>query len=179
VCDTPVISQDFYPTFLELAGCGIPESQIVDGVSIVKLLDGQGKGGITERDLFWHYPHYGNQGGDPSSMIRRGEWKLISYHEDGHVELYNLTSDEGEQNNVAASNPEIVADLKARLDSWLKDRGALFPAPDPQFDPDKLKAYLEKQGGAHMEKLEKQHASFLNTDWQPNPDWWGSGVTQD
>ena len=88
----PVIGMDFYPTMLQLAGLPQMPKQHVDGVSLVPLLKG---GEIEERDLFWHYPHYGNQGGEPSSIIRSGDWKLIYYHEDGRDELYNLADDIG------------------------------------------------------------------------------------
>ncbi len=179
ICDVPVISQDFYPTFVELAGCRVPETQVIDGVSIVGLLQGEGGDDIAQRDLFWHYPHYGNQGGDPSSMIRSGDWKLIRYHEDGHNELYNLAEDEGEQRDVSSENPEIVAQLRARLDAWLADRDAQFPSPDPLFDADKRRAYLDRQAGEGMARLEQKHARFLEAGWEPNPDWWGSAVTQD
>jgi len=94
-CSVPVSGIDFYPTLLELAGLGVPPNQTVDGRSIGALLRGGQDRALTERDLFWHYPHYGNQGGDPSSIIRRGPWKLIHYYEDGHDELYNLETDQG------------------------------------------------------------------------------------
>ncbi len=178
-CDVPVISQDFYPTLVELAGCTVPESQVIDGVSIAKLFDGDTGSDISGRDLFWHYPHYGNQGGDPSSMIRSGDWKLISYHEDGHDELYNLVEDEGEQNDVASANPDRVAELKARLDAWLKDVGATFPVPDTEFDPEKRKERMAEMESEGMAAMENRHAELLNADWEPNPEWWGSKVIAD
>ena len=76
VSDTPVIGTDFFPTLLELAGIDSIPEQHLDGVSLVPLLKGEA---IDERPLFWHYPHYGNQGGEPSSIIREGDWKLIYY----------------------------------------------------------------------------------------------------
>ena len=85
-CDVPVSSADFYPTLLDLADVTLPEKAAFDGVSIVPLLKGDD---IPERDLIWHYPHYGNQGGDPSSIIRRGKWKLIHYYETDEDELYD------------------------------------------------------------------------------------------
>ncbi len=180
VCDTPVISQDFYPTFMEMTGCDIPESQIVDGVSFTRLLDGEKDASLDGRDLYWHYPHYGNQGGDPSSMIRSGDWKLISYHEaDRGEELYNLADDIGEQDDVASEHPEKVAELKKRLDAWLVDRGALFPEPDSEYVPAKREAIFEKRATAGMARLEANHAAFLDDGWEPNPEWWGSEVTQD
>jgi arylsulfatase A-like enzyme len=135
---------------------------------------------LETRDLYWHYPHYGNQGGDPSSMIRSGDWKLISYHEDDRDdELYNLVDDIGEQNDVAAANPDMVTEMKAKLDAWLKDRGALFPESDSAYDPEARKAVFEKRATEGMARLEERHAAFLNDGWEPNSEWWGSEVTPD
>ena len=179
ICDVPVTSQDFYPTFVEMTGCKVPESQVVDGLSMVKVLEGGSDEKIEDRDLFWHYPHYGNQGGDPSSMIRRGDWKLINYHEDCRNELYNLLDDVGELNDVAGANPDRAAELKQRLDAWLKDVGAKFPVPDPLFDEKKRAEYLARLENEGMAKLEAQHAKFLDSDWEPSTDWWGSQLITD
>lgn len=169
----PAIGMDFYPTILELAGLESKPKQHVDGVSLVPVLNG---GTIAERDLFWHYPHYGNQGGEPSSMIRSGDWKLIFYHEDGRNELYHLGRDVGEQNNLAGKHPEKVAVLKAKLEAWLAETGAILPRIDLRFDPIKFDARLEKARTKKMPALEWQHARYLDPDWQPNPDWWGSAA---
>jgi hypothetical protein len=135
------------------------------------------KGGtIPDRDLFWHYPHYGNQGGEPSSIIRSKDWKLIYYHEDGRTELYNLANDIGEQAELAASHPEKVAELKKKLDAWMKETGAKLPKPDPRFSQDKFDAKLKRVREDQMPKLEKQHADYLDKNKKPSPDWWGSAV---
>jgi len=129
VSDTPVISTDFYPTLLELAGLpGRPE-QHRDGVSLASLLGG---GAAPERDaLFWHYPHYGNQGGFPGGAVRTGSWKLVERYEDGRVHLYDLATDVGERNDVAALHPERVAGMRERLHRWYRDVGARFLRPLP------------------------------------------------
>jgi arylsulfatase A-like enzyme len=178
-CGTPVSGIDFYPTFMELTGLPVPPEQVIDGVSLVPLLAGGHDSAVSERDLFWHYPHYGNQGGDPSSIIRSGPWKLIHYHEDGHDELYDLEGDSGEQNDVLAENCAKSAQLRQRLDRWLARVDAEFPTPDPQHDPGKEKARLHELEHEFMPQLEAQHAEYLNPDWQPNEDWWGSQVTRD
>ncbi|NQT92885.1 MAG: DUF4976 domain-containing protein, partial [Lentisphaerae bacterium] len=170
---------DFYPTLLEMAGIGVPPEQAIDGRSLVPLLKGEENREIAERDLYWHYPHYGNQGGDPSSIIRNGPWKLIHYHEDGHNELYDLVSDPGEQNDVIEKNGTAASGLRERLDRWLADVNARFPVADPEYDPGKRKAYLQKLEHEMMPKLESEHAEYLDPDWQPNEDWWGSQVTID
>ncbi len=178
-CNVPVSGIDFYPTFLELAGFSVPQKQVIDGKSFVSLLKGEEDQEIEERDLFWHYPHYGNQGGDPSSIIRSGPWKLIHYHEDRHDELYNLESDPGEQNNLLADNSAKASELRQRLDNWLVEVDARFPVPDPEYDLAKEKTRLHELEHELMPNLESKHARYLDPDWQPNEDWWGSQVTID
>src|SRR3546814_6806382 len=84
-CQTPASSTDFYPTLLDLAGQPLRPGDHADGKSLLPLLRGET---LPERPLIWHYPHYGNQGGEPSSIIRLGDWKLIHYYEDDREELY-------------------------------------------------------------------------------------------
>jgi len=169
--EVPAIHMDFYPTILELAGLDPMPEQHVDGVSLVPVLAGST---IEERDLYWHYPHYGNQGGEPSSVIRHEDWKLIYYHEDGRVEMYNLSDDLEEQTDVASQYPDVVAELQKKLHAWLAKTGAIMPPKDPRFDHEKFARKLENARTSEMRSLEKQHAQYLDSDWQPNPDWWGS-----
>ncbi len=133
-CDTPVISTDFYPTLLQLADLPLDPKQHIDGVSLVPLL----KGGNLDRGapLFWHYPHYGNQGGAPCGAIREGDWKLIEWYEDGSLELYNLRDDIGEKTNLASTHREKAERLHARLVAWRKSVNALMPTPNPQWKPE-------------------------------------------
>ena len=179
-CEVPVSGIDFYPTLLELAGLDMPGEQVIDGRSLVPLLRGRHDAAISERDLFWHYPHYGNQGGDPSSIVRRGPWKLIHYHEDGHNELYHLEADPGERRHDVLSDRRAVAEeLWLRLQRWLDETGAKFPVPDPEYDAAKEAARLHQLERELMPALEARHAAYLDPDWQPNADWWGSQVTAD
>jgi arylsulfatase A-like enzyme len=123
VDDTPVVTPDIFATALEYAGVK-PPSTGIDGQSLVGLLRG---GAAPQRDaLYWHYPHYGNQGGFPGGAIRMGEWKLLENYEDGSVELYHLRNDIGERNNLAAREPERVKALRARLHGWYCEVGARF-----------------------------------------------------
>ena len=85
---------------------------------------------IQNRPLYWHYPHYGNQGGEPSSIIMEGDWKLIHYHEDGRDELYHLGKDIGEQNNLITKQNKLAEQMRGKLDEWLKQANAKFPKPD-------------------------------------------------
>ena len=136
VCDTPVISTDFYPTLLELADLPLKPQQHLDGVSFVPELVGyyqrlesfgyHKRVSESQRSLFWHYPHYSNQGGFPSSAIRKGDYKLIQRLEDGRVHLYNIKEDVGERNDLAEKMPEKTAELQKELFQWYKDTGARF-----------------------------------------------------
>jgi len=133
-CEAPVISNDFYPTMLALAGLPGRPGQHCDGVSLAPLL--KGGGGLSERPLFWHYPHYSNQGGAPSAAIRQGQWKLIEFYEDRQVELYDLESDLGETTDLAGTMPGKARELLGRLHVWQKDTGARFPTPNPNHQTD-------------------------------------------
>jgi arylsulfatase A-like enzyme len=132
-CDSSVITTDFYPTLLDLAGLPPFPEQHRDGVSLVPLL----KGGKLKRGapLFWHYPHYGNQGGAPCGIIRDGAWKLIEWFEDGRLELFNIDADLGEKKDLATTNPAKVRELHAKLVAWRKEVNAVMPTPNPNYDP--------------------------------------------
>ncbi len=124
-CTVPVTSPDFYPTCLDIAGVPLMPEQHVDGVSILPLLQG---GSAIDRDaIYWHYPHYGNQGGTPGSSIRMGDWKLIEFFEDGRLELYNLRDDIGEERNLTESDPERAASMHKRLVEWREEVSARIP----------------------------------------------------
>ncbi len=129
VSDEAVVSTDFYPTILELAGLGIRPGQTLDGVSFVPLLEGQGS--LQRRDIFWHYPHYGNQGGSPSGAIRSGDEKLIEFFEDERIELYDIRADIGETRDLAFSRPEKARELRERLRRWRREVGARMPTANP------------------------------------------------
>jgi arylsulfatase A-like enzyme len=131
VIDVPVSSPDFFPTLLEAAGAKPAPSQVIDGISLVPILRGQRP---PERALFWHYPHYGNQGGAPAAAIRRGPWKLIHWFEDDRVELFNVATDLAETTDLAAREPARVAALKSELAAWQRQVGAKFPIPNPAYD---------------------------------------------
>ncbi len=145
--------------------------QHVDGVSLVPLLKGNH---IESRPLYWHYPHYDNQGGEPSSLYRDGDWKLIHYYEDDRNELYDLNVDPAEQSDLARTHPARTARMWEQLHAWLKSVGAKFPQPDPRYDPKKTEAKFHRIQTELKARLEKQHAAMLDPNWSPNSDWWGS-----
>jgi arylsulfatase A-like enzyme len=127
---TPVCSIDLLPTLL--LACGVTSERAVDGVSLVPLL----KGGDLKRDaLFWHYPHYSNQGGRPGGAVRAGDWKLIEFFEDGRRELFDVKKDPGESNNRIVERPEIAKGLAEKLRVWRESVGARGMKPNPDFVP--------------------------------------------
>ncbi|MBI9019363.1 MAG: sulfatase [Phycisphaerae bacterium] len=130
-CSTPVISMDFYPTMLEMAGLPLMPKQHIDGKSIVPLL--KQSGNIDREALYWHYPHYHGSGHRPSSAIRMDNYKLIHFYEDDHVELYNLKDDMGERKDLAKPKPDIAKKLKNKLQGYLKSVNANFPAKNPDY----------------------------------------------
>ena len=174
--DTPVTGTDFYPTLLNLIGEKLKPDEHQDGISLLPLMKGEK---IKERPLIWHYPHYGNQGGEPSSIIRLGNWKLIYYYEDGHKELYNLKNDLEEKNNLASKYPKKVKELNNQLFSYLKEVGAKFPKKDPEYNKELEQKYLEQIVKKRLPALEKQRLQFLSKDFDPGNNWWGSKVTKD
>ena len=129
-CKTPVISTDFYPTLLELAGLPLDSSQHKDGTSLVPLLKG---GELKHPPMFWHYPHYGNQGGAPGGIVRDGDWKLIEWFEDGSLELFNLRDDLSEKKSLTTAEPAKAKEMQARLAKWRTEMNALMPKPNPDW----------------------------------------------
>lgn len=174
--EVPVTGSDFYPTILDLVGAELKPNEHSDGVSLKPILMGKT---IKERPLIWHYPHYGNQGGEPSSIIREGDWKYIHYYESDKTELFNLKDDLSETTNVADKHPEIAKQLNKKLFDYLNSVGAKYPAKDPDYDAAKEAKYLEKMRTKKMSALENQRKKMLAEDFKPNADWWGSKVTID
>lgn len=171
-----VTGADLYPTLLDLTGLPSQEKVHTDGISLTPAFSGAS---LPERDLIWHYPHYGNQGGEPSSIIRRGNHKLIFYHEGQRVELYHLPTDPGEQQNISQDNVPLTEELLTDLLQHLRERKALGPAPDPEYDATKRAEVLARYREAVLPNLEARRKARYRADWQPNPDWWGSQGTRD
>lgn len=148
-CDVPVISMDLFATILDICGKADAASKPPfaatatgfsgrDGVSLVPLLKQTGT--ISRSELFWHYPHHQHyqQGGTmPYAAIRSGDYKLIEFYNDKHVELYNIAKDIGEKNDLAAAEPETARRLRERLHAWQAEIGAQFATPNPHFDSGK------------------------------------------
>ncbi|MDA3963536.1 MAG: sulfatase [Planctomycetota bacterium] len=131
-CDVPVTSTDFFPTFLEAAGAPLMPEQHCDGVSILSLFEG--KAALEREAIFWHYPHYSNQGGSPGCSVRAGDWKLIEFFEDSKLELYNLRDDISEERDRAADKPELVKNLHAKLIAWRESVEAKIPPVNEHYE---------------------------------------------
>ena len=176
-CHTPVTGADVYPTLCEITGLPSRPQQHVDGVSLVPLLKGKAAiGQLANRPLFWHYPHYGNQGGEPSSIIRSGDWKLIHYHEDDRCELYNLAMDPAEKNNIAPQNLARTLDLRRQLSQWLVETKARMPTANPDFDPIQSVATQARIRSKGIAALEREHEAVTKTGWKPKSGWWAEQV---
>jgi arylsulfatase A-like enzyme len=131
-CSMPISSIDYFPTFVEIAALPSKSEDPLDGTSIVPLLRG---GTIEPRALYWDYPHYGNQGGSPGSAIRDGRWKLIEWHDEGSVELYDLEADPGEKRDLGAAHADVAARLRKSLANWRREVGAKPATPNPRYQP--------------------------------------------
>ena len=128
------MTQDILPTVLELCGAPSIDDRPLDGVSLVPVLQDP-TAALDRRTLFWHYPHYGNQGGAPSGAIRDGDWKLVEWFEDDSVELFDLATDPGETTNLAPEHPHTAARLRSMLRGWRLGVGAAMPTPNPEPTP--------------------------------------------
>jgi arylsulfatase A-like enzyme len=132
--DVPCITTDFYPTILEAAGLKLLPEQHRDGISLVSVLrTGKVSASLADRPLYWHYPHYSNQGGGPAGAVRQGDWKLIERYEGASVELFNLRLDPGEQHDLTETEPERTRAMVQQLRDWRASVGAKMPRPNPNL----------------------------------------------
>lgn len=128
VSDTPVIIEDFYPTILNMAG--IEDANIiqtVDGIDFSRLLSNQK---IEDRNLYWHYPNFWGASGPgigSASYVRKGNWKLIYYHEDQRLELFDLEKDLEESTDLSKVAPDKLKELAQDLTNHLKETKAQMP----------------------------------------------------
>jgi arylsulfatase A-like enzyme len=128
----PMQSCDLYPTFLDAAGLPLRPDQHRDGLSLLPTLCGTGS--LPDRSLFWHFPHYGNQGGQPAAWVLRDGWKLIHRYESGRDELYHQQSDIGETRDRIAERSDLAHSLRRELAAWQAEVEAHHPVPDPDYD---------------------------------------------
>ncbi|MDZ7605862.1 MAG: sulfatase [Cyclobacteriaceae bacterium] len=128
----PVSGIDILPTILSAAGINSHELKDIDGVSIEQYFETSEN---NTRALYWHYPHYANQGGNPGSAIRQGKYKLIHDFERGTAELFDLEADPGELNDLSQTHEAIADSLFKLLDEWrIANNAAMMTDPNPNWD---------------------------------------------
>ena len=133
VCHEPTIVMDLFTTLLSAAGVEIPAASILDGLDLRPLLENPTA--KLERDaIYFHYPHY-YATTTPVSAVRSGDWKLLEYYEDNHIELYNLKEDISEATELSTAQPEMAAQLRKKLRRWRDDVDANEPMINPNFTP--------------------------------------------
>lgn len=169
---TPVMGADIYPTLLDLAGLDKPKNYPLDGKSLKPILEGNST--IEREAIFWHFPAYlqGEYGMStiwrttPVSVVRKGNYKLLEFLDDGHLELYDLKNDLGEKYNLADKYPEIANDLKETLIQWRKDLDVPYPLEsNPDYDAasipcsikigDRSEIYMTKEESKRYKKKNK------------------------
>ncbi len=156
-CNVPSIHVDMYPTLLGLARAKAPKDYTLDGESLVPLFK-NGNASLKREAIYQHFPGYLGAGQDtwrttPVGLIQAGDWKLMEFFEDGRLELYNLKDDIGEQNNLAAKNPEKVKELHAKMVAWRKEVGAKMPTKN---DPSAAKPEAKKGGKKKKKQTEDE-----------------------
>ena len=128
--NVPIIGMDLYPTILDLAGLEVIEHE---GRNLLPYLRSTNTP-INRSNLYWHYPHYHPGGATPYSAMRKDDFKLIEFFEDGRLELYNLAIDFGEENNLADTKPELLKKMHKELQDWREGVGAQYPSENPDFE---------------------------------------------
>ncbi len=160
----PVIGTDLYPTLLELAELSAPKNYPLDGTSLMPILEG--KGNIERDALFWHFPVYlqGEYGMNqvwrttPVGVVRKGDYKLLEFFEDGHLELYDLRNDLGEQYNLVDKYPEKAKELMEEMMTWRNDLEVPYPLEkNPEYDPATLPVNpkMGDRSGIYKSKVKK------------------------
>lgn len=134
-CAEPVYSTDFYPTLLAATSHEALPDQHLDGVSFLPFLE-KPDTAPSGRKLFWHYPHWGNQGGSPGTAVRHGKWKLIKWLWPERIELFDLEADPSEKNDLSKKHPKIASDLSVHIKNFLTQTNALQPHKNPDWKGD-------------------------------------------
>jgi len=163
VCESAVISMDYFPTILELADLDLMPEAHVDGASMLPFLNGKG---AEPRTLVWHFPHRDH----PASAIAVGDWKLVRHILGGDQEVYNLADDPGELNDLAARHPERLERLENMLNAHLKDSGAQRMRTNPEWDSErpsgKIKNYgvFYPEGGRIYQQVKEPYPAWFTNE---------------
>jgi arylsulfatase A-like enzyme len=165
VIGEPVVLGDLCPTLCALAK--VPAPSPLDFQDISPLLFDSKPADTKPRALFWHQPHYMNQGGKPAGVVREGDWKLIEQYEDGSLELYDLAKDPSETTDLAAAEPARVAALRGKLEAWRRGVGAEPTKANPNFDRASWEACFVKTDVTKLKALPTSEAMRpLLADWR-------------
>jgi arylsulfatase A len=124
------VNTSWFATLCELAELKPPND--LDAPSFAPLLLGKT---TSPARMFWHFPHYTNQGGRPGGAVRDGDWKFIVHYDTAVPELYNLAGDISETRDLAAENPERAREMRGWLNAWIESVNAQTNAPNPDFNP--------------------------------------------
>jgi arylsulfatase A-like enzyme len=150
-CGVPTIHVDLYPTLVEIAAAQPPPSQPQDGESLVPLF--KNPTATLKRDaIFQNFPGYLGAGANtwrttPVATVISGDWKLMEFMEDKHLELYNLRDDIGEKTNLATTQPDHAKTLLTKLHTWQTEIKAPMPTPNtPKTSPAKGKEKGKNKG---------------------------------
>lgn len=166
VIDTPVNNIDWIPTLLELIGAPVPQG--LDGVSFAKGLLGAD---IPQRNLFWHFPHYTNQGGRPSGAMRDGNWLLVELYDANKAELYDLSTDVGELQDLAHQHPERVTSMRAALDGWRMENNVQYNVPNPDCDEEEFKQLYVETDPSKFDPLLADEPDWIHIcEWRKGMD---------
>ncbi|HYF33903.1 MAG TPA: arylsulfatase [Prosthecobacter sp.] len=122
LCEEPWAFSDFLPTAAELAGARLPDGARTDGLSVVPLLRG---GHAPERELFYWELHERQS----IQAVRFGEWKAVKNGPSVRVELYDLSKDPSESQDLASAQPELVAKAQTLMRAAREDHPD-FPLAD-------------------------------------------------
>jgi arylsulfatase A len=161
VVDDPVLNTDWVPTLLDLIGQPVPAG--LDGRSFAALLSGRGP--APARKLFWHFPHYTNQGSRPSGAVRDGDWMMVEYYDEEKAELYDLREDVCETHDLAESQSARINDMRAALAAWRREVNAQANTPNPDFDPSRYRQLYVDVDASRFEPAKADSAQW-ETMWQ-------------
>ncbi|MDP8246065.1 MAG: sulfatase [Candidatus Hinthialibacter antarcticus] len=142
VTDVPAISADFFPTVMSALDIDSPVKENIDGVDLLPVLTESGS--VNREALYWHYPHYHPGGSTPYGAIRKGDWKLLEFFEDGRLELYNLKNDLSEKFNLANLNIQKRDELHQQLVEWRQSVNAQMPTSNPNYKPEWANDHINK-----------------------------------
>ena len=129
VSAVPVTTMDIAATLYAILGVDKTRLPQLDGEDLQPLLMATNE--LNPRPLFFHYPHYSNQGGFPGAAVRLNQWKLIERFEDGNEQLFNLAKDKGEKQDLASLYPQKVTELRTLLHNWYREHDAKFLRANP------------------------------------------------